>query len=61
MIKLLPQDGETFRHGFRKMFVVLQGLQDGNLRGETVSVVFDGETDDFVHAESDVLGFHVLF
>lgn len=42
------------------MLVVLEGLHDGGLGGRPVAVMFYSETDDFVDAELDRLGLHVL-
>ena len=41
--------------------MVLEGLEDGDLGGEGVGVVFDGETDDFVDGEFEGGEFHVGF
>ena len=43
------------------MFVVLQGLHDRGLRGGSVAMMLDCETDDFVDSQLDLLGLHVLF
>jgi len=43
------------------MFVELQRLHDRNLYSQRVAMVLDGEADDFVDAQLDLLYFHILF
>ena len=60
VVELPKQYVEALRHGLREMLVVLEGLDDGGLSGRPVAVMLYGETDDFVDAEFDRLGLHVL-
>ena len=61
VVELPKQYVEALRHGLREMLVVLEGLHDGGLCCGSVAVMFDGKADDFVDAEFDRLGLHVLF
>lgn len=60
MVEFLEQNVKAFGHGLGQVLVVLQGLHDRRLCSGPVAVVFDGETNDFVYAQFDGLGFHVL-
>ena len=60
VVELPKQYVEAFRHGLREMLVVLEGLHDGGLCCRAVAVMLDGKADDFVDAEFDRLGLHVL-
>lgn len=51
---------EAFRHGLREMLVVLERLHGGGPCCRPVVVMLDTEADDFVDAEFDRLGLHVL-
>ena len=61
MIKFLSEDAKTLCHVLGQMLVELQVLHDDDVCCHALAVMFDRETDDLVHAQSDVLNLHVLF
>jgi hypothetical protein len=61
VVKLFREDGEALCHRLGEVLVELHALDDGDLGGQSVTVVLDGEADDFIDAELDVLLFHVYF
>lgn len=61
VIKFLCQDRKALCHGFREVFIVLQGLHDVDLRSERVTVMLYSKANDFVDMHADVLSLHILF